>query len=314
MNITPQSSTNMSNTLSRGLHWVRVKSWIIPFLIFNYSLYRGSSSGAKTEPSTFRLLKPAKAIVQAVTLGLLFTFSFFILQCGLDVEDPTPPAPPVWVPKSLPEDWPERGIDAHDSGGIILEWEQNSEEDIVAYEIYRAIWFDVEDSLSEFNLLAHLDVTSISTTEYVDAVAKERIYYYYKLKSVDVSQNMSAYSDSISYSLLSQIEANSMTPNGINAELSEHRILSWRAVGTMEFENYVITILTPEGGLVGRWWPILPHDYYHGGEDWHIPQEVSLDSLIVYHWRVDTGSRYDMGVESSGSESFWRTFIYAGDD
>jgi hypothetical protein len=32
-----------------------------------------------------------------------------LIGCGFDVEDPTPPSPPMWVEKSLLEEWPERG-------------------------------------------------------------------------------------------------------------------------------------------------------------------------------------------------------------
>ena len=52
---------------------------------------------------------------------LTFSLSLLTIQCGLNIEDSTPPSPPVWVQKSLPEEWPEPGIDAHESGGIFLE-------------------------------------------------------------------------------------------------------------------------------------------------------------------------------------------------
>jgi hypothetical protein len=85
-------------------------------------------------------------------LILFFQISFLFFQCGLDVEDPTPPPPPIWVQKSLPKEWPERGIDAHESGGISLEWESNFSEEIVAYNIYRATWYELNDSLGEYEL------------------------------------------------------------------------------------------------------------------------------------------------------------------
>ena len=94
--------------------------------------------------STFRLL-----------LSLIF---FNFISCGLDIEDPTPPSTPVWVQKSLPEIWPERGIDAHESGGIFLEWEPNPEDDIEAYSIFRAERFEEDDSLGKYELLTVIPI------------------------------------------------------------------------------------------------------------------------------------------------------------
>ena len=95
-----------------------------------------------------------------VTFGSLLVcgFSLLILNCGLDVEDPIPPSPPVWVEKSFPEEWPESGIDAHESGGIYLEWEPNPEGDIVAYKIYRSVFDEIEGVQGEYGILARLDL------------------------------------------------------------------------------------------------------------------------------------------------------------
>ena len=98
---------------------------------------------------------------------LTFNFAFLISACGLDVEDPTPPSPPVWVQKSLPEEWPEQGIDAHESDGIYLEWEPNPDEDITAYRIHRATLYAINDSLGDYGLLTTLELESTPRLEYI---------------------------------------------------------------------------------------------------------------------------------------------------
>ena len=77
-----------------------------------------------------------------------------IQSCGIDVEDPKLPKSPTWVHKSFPEEWPERGIDAHETNGIYLEWEPNGGTDISAYHIYRATYYEYNDSLGHYEFLA----------------------------------------------------------------------------------------------------------------------------------------------------------------
>ena len=146
-------------------------------------------------PSTFRPLM----------LGMILTINLSLLtfdSCGLDVEDPTPPGPPIWVQKSLPEEWPERGIDAHESGGIYLEWEPSSEENIIAYHIFRAEFFDENDSIGDYKLIHRMEVASRIGLNYIDSDIEFRTKYFYKLKAEDISENLGEFSDSLSYSLL----------------------------------------------------------------------------------------------------------------
>ena len=162
-------------------------------------------------------------LLSLVTTLLIFNFAFLISGCGLDIEDPTPPSAPIWVQKSLPEEWPERGIDAHESGGIYLEWETNIEEDIVSYQVYKAEYFEVLDSLGEYTLLALLGKTKLQNFDYVDQIVSANVIYYYKIKAVDSAGNISNYSESMGYSVQAQISLNTMIPNGITAYLQGDR-------------------------------------------------------------------------------------------
>ena len=140
-------------------------------------------------------------------LSIFFTFNFSLLifHCGLDIEDPTPPSPPIWVQKSLPEEWPERGIDAHELGGIFIEWQQNAEHNVSAYLIYRSEYFLMNDSLGDFNLLYRLETGNENSLEYLDSDVLLRRTYCYRLRAEDSAQNLSGYSDSIYYELLPSI-------------------------------------------------------------------------------------------------------------
>ena len=181
------------------------------------------------------MLKPINNSLQLVTRYsslvasfYIFLFSIFYLQsCGLDIEDPAPPLPPVWVQKSLPEEWPERGIDAHESGGIYLEWYPSPDEDIIAYHIYRATWYDTLDSLGDYKLLTRLETRSLASTEYIDEQISFRVKYYYRLKAENASNYTGTFSGSIFYSTLPQLNLEWMIPNGVTNLLSNQRILSW---------------------------------------------------------------------------------------
>ena len=242
---------------------------------------------------------------------LILILSFLILSCGLDIEDPTPPSPPVWVQKSLPEEWPERGIDAHESGGIFLEWEPNPEDDISAYHIYRAKWFGGNDSLGNFDHLARLDIESQNQLEYIDLKISTRTRYYYKIKAEDISGSIGEFSDSLSFMLIPSIVSNEMVPNGLSATLDVSRLLRWEYHYFIEMENYCLTLLTSENELIIRKL-FLPGDYVSGIEYWRIPDEIILDSTTIYKWRLDVSANYIEENETAGGESTWANFVYNG--
>jgi len=254
--------------------------------------------------STFRLS----------TLGLLLTFnlSFFIYACGLDIEDPTPPSPPQWVQKSLPEEWPERGIDAHESGGIFMEWEQNIEENIAAYLIYRAVYFESNDSLSEYVLSLRLQIDADSKLNYLNADVTTRTIYIYKLQAEDNSGNRSGFSDSVMFLLLPHISSATMEPNGILDTLERDMILNWRYGTPVEMEDYCLTLTDQNDALIWRE-VFSPGNYVGANESRRIPLSVILEPERVYKWRIDTGARYVDGIETAASESPWATFLYIGE-
>jgi len=255
-------------------------------------------------PSTFRLS----------TFGLLLTFNFslLILQCGLDIEDPTPPSAPVWVQKSLPEEWPERGIDAHESGGIFLEWEPNPiEENVTTYLLHRAEYFELEDSLGDFELLSTLILESSSASEYIDRSTMVNSRYHYVLIAEDASENQSTPSDTLDYMRLGAMSSAWMLPNGLSVPLDSDRKLLWTFSFEVAMENYTITIMSADNGLILRR-ELTPGNYTGGRDYFTVPHTIVLTSGSVYKWRVDMGGHYAEGRETAGSESPWATFLYSG--
>jgi hypothetical protein len=247
-----------------------------------------------------------------LSLFILHLSLLTIQSCGLDVEDPTPPSPPVWVQKSLPEEWPERGIDAHESGGIYLEWDSSPNENVTSYKIFRAEYFEVADSLSDMALLKVLDQTSGSKLEYLDFGVPVGKVLCYSMVAVDQSLNQSYPSDSICFSLHRPITSDMMVPNGQSDTLSISRTLNWQNYYLDDTEDYCVTILTEYGDYIYR--RILqPQSYVGGSEKWDIPTDIVLEVGQNYQWRIDTGGRYNDGLETSGSESAWAAFLFTGE-
>jgi hypothetical protein len=243
----------------------------------------------------------------------IFYFSFIVFHsCGLDIEDPTPPSPPVWVQKSLPEEWPERGIDAHESGGIYLEWYSSTTEDIRAYNIYRAILYDALDSLGDYKLLIRLETEPFVSADYIDDQISKRVKYSYSLKAEDVSGNMSEHSDSLTYMVMPSITLSVMRPNGNSIALGPEKRLSWSYILGVEMEDYCITLLTQNNQFLYRE-NFQPGNYVGRYEYWDIPAEVELAPGQIYKWRVDAGANYHDGMEMTGFESPWASFLFAGE-
>ena len=237
---------------------------------------------------------------------LILNFAFFIFQsCGLDIEDPTPPDPPQWVAKSLPEEWPERGIDAHESGGIYLEWESNASQQISAYEIYRAGYDIHTDEQSAYVLLKRIETESLLKNEFLDRTAKWEEKYSYRILCEDEAENRSDYSEEQSYTIIPDIYIRS----GYDLPLKYERTLSWIPPFRLEYEDYVITLLTLQNNLLNRV-QILPTNYTGLEEKWRIPDSTILNNGDTYKWRIDVGSSYIDGKETVGAESEWAYFRY----
>lgn len=282
--------------------------------ILSYPMYRPMiNSMFPKRPNVQTSKRVTRRFLPSILVLLLsIIFSFLILQCGLDVEDPTPPSPPVWVQKSLPEEWPERGIDAHESGGIFLEWEPNPQDNNAAYLLYRAQYFEPEDSLGDCEQIYRLDMSENNELSFLDSDVRLNTQYLYALKAEDGSGNVSEFSDTLDYTLLPGISFATMLPNGLSDTLGFDRALSWAYRYQVVMEDYSLTIVDSWDDLVFRK-RFSPGNYVTGIESRIIPDSISLQQGQTFRWRIDTGARYSEQRERSGSESPWATFLYAGD-
>ncbi len=242
-------------------------------------------------------------------LSVLLCIFFGLTGCGLDVEDPNPPATPQWVQKSAPELWPEQGIDAIENGAIVLEWLKNTEDDIEEYHLYRTRYYSVEDSLGEMEEIAFIESNTSTAMSYSDRTAELLIIYQYCLRAEDQSQNLSEPSDTCQYRLLQHIHLESMHPNGVSDTLDSSRELTWSYNYAEEMQYYIITILGQSGDLIVRE-SFSPGGYIGEIETWIIPSDIALIPGEVYKWRIDTSGDSKSGVEIEGSESSWAQFLW----
>ncbi len=248
--------------------------------------------------------------IQLSTLGLLLTINFALLisSCGLDIEDSTSPSTPQWVEKSMPEEWPERGIDAHESGGIFLEWDDIHDENINSYSIHRAQYYKDNDSLGNYSVLTQLLAGNPQGDYYVDRDVDLDVQYFYKVQSEDNTGKQSKFSDSIFYTLLPTYLYD-LRPSGYFDTLNQARELYWTSGFHIDVEDYTITILNENYEPVYREL-FSPSSYTDREQSRQIPENISLIDKKIYKWRIDTGADYIDGIETAGSESPWSTFLY----
>jgi hypothetical protein len=238
----------------------------------------------------------------------IISFLISCLTCGVNVEDPTPPSKPQWIEKSDLDAWPERGIDAHESVGIYLEWGFAPDEDIMAYNLYRATWFDAQDSLGDYSLITRMETESLLKHEYIDRQVSTGSKYFYKLNAEDASNNISEYSDSTYYTLATQISSEYLTPNGRTVTLGSDRTLTWVAIIQIDLKDFYLTLLSDENELMTRIFR-APTNYTGLKEKYVIPDSIALVPGTVYQWRIDI----ETADEYSSSESPWAPFLYAGE-
>ncbi|NOZ03250.1 MAG: hypothetical protein GXO92_01385 [FCB group bacterium] len=262
-------------------------------------------------------------------LVIIFFTMLLIPGCPDVVEDPYPPAKPVLVEKSHPEDWVEQGIDADNAGKdrIVLMWRPNTEDDLSGYIVYRA------DSTAdnEFRPIAMIDLfQNIETdTMYYDDSLSTYVRYFYYLTAVDLAENESRPSDTVSYLLL-----NSPLPHApVNESVDSNVIFEWmdRASHYYYSNEYVIRLerLYDINNIEAIWicrftnvWfgyentTPIPFPYFPAGsQNW--PDNVisckgKVDTLSpgLYRWKVKAIGEVDnkTGLDESGGESEWAYF------
>jgi len=246
-----------------------------------------------------------------IVLLLIFVSVFIFGSCGESLEDPNPPSRPHWVEKSAPEDSIEHGIDADPIDDcIFLEWHPNSDDDISAYQIYRA----ENKASAKFTLLVKVDAFSTfgGDTIYIDdSVELNKIYYYYLL-AVDQAGNKSEPSDTIRYGLIQKpdlyyplIEISEKDPQFNQFEWHDFTSLSYQYIIRVEkiFPSEVIWIYRFNRRNYADSFQSMLFD------DNKTASERELTAGTSYRWRVDAIYLVDPSdIDISGSESPWGYF------
>lgn len=261
-----------------------------------------------------------------IILGL-----FQFLACPDVVEDPYPPASPVFVEKTTPADLIEKGIGANfrntanpNQNSIILMWHPNSEDDIAGYNIYRAI--ETLDTLAQFENILSIDLSSTlpgQDTFYVDTEVSTRKRYLYYIESEDLSGNNSQPSDTISYKLLTKPHPFSI-PEGTT---TQNLVFHWEEEQSMADypQNSVIRINNEANETV--WvcmfqYPFNDYSFNFAPNGSNVNEEnvIAFNGISGYlspgryFWKVEAlrmgnGITTDPDIDIAGCESEWVEFI-----
>ncbi len=249
--------------------------------------------------------------------SILFLVIVLFFVCCEDIEDPNAPVSPVMVPKTLPWEYEERGIDADDKvTGIFMEWYRNPEPELEGYIVYRA----VDTSKTRELLFVRVDTVfaypqnpTLSDTEYVDTDIEFGTMYYYYIRALDISENKSLSSDTVRYTLTPR-------PSDCTPDMSKRSEakpeFSWKYSNDFQYGiNYYYIRVENLSTREPVWFYGVPRlDYTGQGQtvkydiDGHAT-EKSLSSEHTYRWKIDAIGRQDFeGYDIEGSESRWITF------
>ena len=233
----------------------------------------------------------------------------FVYRCGESIEDPDPPARPLWVEKSAPTDTIESGIRPYNDGnGILLEWHPNLEEDISGYKLYRT----GEDIENKFALIADINAFKISgaDTFFIDDSVNLNIDYFYYLKAYDQAGNKSEPSDTIRYCLIEKAEPSK--PSGTINDI--HPLFEWYYFARDAYEYVIrVEIFSPREVIwISR---IRRSNYTDFSQKIFYNSDGSavlnsLESGVTYQWCIKSISLVDnRNFDIAGSISNWGYFI-----
>ncbi len=258
-------------------------------------------------------------------------FIFILFGCPDYVEDPNPPAPPVFVEKTYPADLIEKGIGAYnfntenpDKNSIQLMWHPNTEDDLAGYKLYRAL--EIVDELTDFEVIETIDLSTTMSgrdTFFVDTTPAELKRYYYYLTAYDLAGNNSLPSDSISYKLLKKPHAfpiaHGTTSRNLTFRWEEHQLDS-------EFPQNSVIRINDEDDLTV--WVCLFYYPFNGYSFNFAPNGENVNEEVViafngiegylppgrYFWKVEAlrlgnGISTDADMDYVGAESDWVEFI-----
>jgi len=229
---------------------------------------------------------------------LILILNFTILTCDKSVSTTgKKPSSVVFINKTADTSLVERGIDAVPDGNKIrLEWFQNSEEEVDRYKIYRS-----EKREENYSL-----ITTTADTVFEDIVATHTRYYYYVIAETDEGVTSES-SDTIDYTLfdkaillLPDSTVNVSMPTFIWSDPNEH-----------SYDQYFIRVVNVDSNKT-IWISVIQSTYSENEKIIFNADSKALVSQLLpdinYKWRIDIE-----GNERSGSESYWKSIMYRGE-
>ncbi len=238
----------------------------------------------------------------SIVIFLLLTLSFW--NCGdTPTTDEEPETGPPAIPKihtnnpDTPDD--EWGADAlADTDGIYIEWDANTEEDLVGYKVYRSTKADGGYKL--------IETLSKAEVFYEDNDVRIGTRYYYRVTAYDEDGNESRMSEIASYMLLPKPALIEPPNQSVINTLSP--VFTWLVVS--DAQSHVVHVYVNTEDKKTPWQVIWKsHERFPFEKPMAFYDEDSeatqpLEDGKRYRWRVDAIG-YGITV---GSESKWRYF------
>lgn len=195
---------------------------------------------------------------------------------------------------TIPDD--EWGPDAlTELDGIQIEWEDNQEDNLAGYNIYRSVYPD-----RDFELI---DTVSEDVDFYEDLEVELSTKYYYRITAFNLEELESNMSQTVLYTLLPKAQL--VEP--ANQAVLDTVAPKFRWLGIGEGNSYILRVFVnePEKNEWKEIWHCEKYAYepleavYN--EDNQAVEDLTSDK--EYRWRVDVD-----GGNCVGSESNWRRF------
>ncbi|MBN1766119.1 MAG: carbohydrate binding domain-containing protein [Sedimentisphaerales bacterium] len=271
-----------------------------------YNVYRSTTSGSGYIQLNGPLLSSSDYIDTNVLNGVTYYYVVTAVdnstnESGYSNEDDatpvnsTPPAAPT-------------GLTASDIiGSISLDWNDNSESDLDGYNVFR--------STTSGSGYSQINVSLVSSSDYIDHTVSNDITYYYVVTAVDIASNESGYSN----------EDSAMTYIPLNFATFESGFGEWVNVTGEDSHDWTrnsgstpSSDTGPDSGVYDSTWYVYLETsgagggaYYAGDtailEGPEIPDAPARGLSFYYHmYGADTGTLYvDVYHEGSWHNGIW---------
>ena len=189
------------------------------------------------------------------------------------------------VPDTTPPSVPQGFFAKPGDKMVELDWDDNPEEDIDSYKIYRSTSYDGPYSL--------IDV--VLRSAYIDHNVENGVTYYYRIRAKDRNGNLSSYSKIVS-----------VTPNPID-------VVFWVDVSESGINNIQKVYLAGNSEKMGFWGIISPHLEMQdmGNGWWKVSVKLDPRLNIQYKFVIDDGVNQIWENNFSGNYSYYNNRYFS---